>query len=85
MEITSPSFKDNARNAMADADLQRALGNVEKGFIEKRSKAVAKLPEFDDLRDSGLTIVVITHDDEVARHARRIVRMVDGTLHEVTR
>jgi putative ABC transport system ATP-binding protein len=40
---------------------------------------------FDDLRDSGLTIVVITHDDEVARHARRIVRMVDGTLHEVTR
>lgn len=40
---------------------------------------------FDDLRDSGLTIVVITHDDEVARHARRVVRMVDGTLHEVTR
>lgn len=40
---------------------------------------------FDQLRDSGLTIVVITHDHEVAQHARRIVRMVDGRLHQVER
>jgi putative ABC transport system ATP-binding protein len=40
---------------------------------------------FDQLRDSGLTIVVITHDHEVAAHARRVVRMVDGRLHEVER
>ena len=40
---------------------------------------------FDSLGDGGLTIVVITHDESVARHGRRIVRMVDGRLTEVER
>jgi putative ABC transport system ATP-binding protein len=40
---------------------------------------------FDQLRDDGLTILVITHDPEVAAHARRVVRMVDGRLHELDR
>ncbi|MEK7423624.1 MAG: ABC transporter ATP-binding protein [Actinomycetota bacterium] len=38
---------------------------------------------FDQLRDQGLTILVITHDANVAAHARRHVRMVDGTLTEI--
>lgn len=37
---------------------------------------------FDQLRDQGLTIVVITHDADVAAHARRHFRMVDGRLTE---
>ena len=37
---------------------------------------------FDQLRDQGLTIVVITHDSDVAAHARRHFRMVDGRLTE---
>ena len=36
----------------------------------------------DTLCDRGLTIVVITHDHEVARRARRRVRIVDGRLSE---
>ncbi len=39
---------------------------------------------FDELRSQGLTILVITHDHEVARRARRRVRMVDGQLAEVS-
>ena len=39
---------------------------------------------FDELGQDGLTIVTITHDDGVAGHARRVVRMVDGRLSEVT-
>lgn len=35
---------------------------------------------FDDLRNDGLTLIVITHDDEVSRHAARRVTMVDGAL-----
>ncbi len=40
---------------------------------------------FDDLQSRGLTIVVITHDAEVALRAQRTVRMVDGVLSEVVR
>jgi len=35
---------------------------------------------FAALRDDGLTLVVITHDDHVSQHAQRIVRIVDGVL-----
>jgi len=35
---------------------------------------------FDDLRDQGRTIVLITHEDEVAARARRTVRLGDGRL-----
>ena len=37
---------------------------------------------FDDLREQGLTILVITHDHDVAARASRRVRMVDGQLSE---
>ena len=38
---------------------------------------------FHELHDGGNTIVLITHDDEVARQASRIVRIKDGKLSEV--
>jgi ABC-type lipoprotein export system ATPase subunit len=38
---------------------------------------------FDALAGEGLTFVVITHDEGVAAHARRTVRIVDGRLTEV--
>ncbi|MCB1481225.1 MAG: iron-sulfur cluster-binding protein [Rhodobiaceae bacterium] len=83
MEITSPSFKDNARQAMADADLQRALGNVEKGFIEKRAKVVAKLPEFEDLRDSARDIKnhTLAHLDLYLEHYEKKVTEAGGKVH----
>ena len=39
---------------------------------------------FDQLREQGLTIVVITHDTDVAAHARRHLRMIDGHMSERT-
>jgi ABC-type lipoprotein export system ATPase subunit len=39
---------------------------------------------FEELGHDGLTLVVITHDDDVAEHAKRVVRIVDGHLNEVT-
>jgi L-lactate dehydrogenase complex protein LldF len=56
MEITSPAFKQNAREALHDAQLQKALGNVRSGFIEKRQKVADALPEFESLRDSARDI-----------------------------
>lgn len=37
---------------------------------------------FDELNDSGLTIMVITHDNEVAARARRTLHINDGRLTE---
>ncbi len=56
MQITSPAFKQNARGALGDAQLQKALGNVRVGFIEKRQKAADRLPEFDELRERARQI-----------------------------
>ncbi|MBB4304143.1 L-lactate dehydrogenase complex protein LldF [Rhodobium orientis] len=56
MLITAPKFKENAAKALVDKSLQKALGNVERGFVAKRAKAAAALPEFDALRDAARDI-----------------------------
>ena len=56
MQITSPNFKQNAREALADPQLQKAMGNVRSGFIDKRQAAIDALPEFDALRDNARAI-----------------------------
>jgi L-lactate dehydrogenase complex protein LldF len=55
LAVTSPAFKDNARHALADAQLQKALGGG-LGFTERRRIAAAALPEFDALRDAARDI-----------------------------
>jgi ABC-type lipoprotein export system ATPase subunit len=37
---------------------------------------------FDALARQGLTLVVVTHDEEVAGTAGRVVRIVDGRMTE---
>ncbi|HST93166.1 MAG TPA: LutB/LldF family L-lactate oxidation iron-sulfur protein [Microvirga sp.] len=56
VHTTSPQFKTNAARALADTQLQKALGNVKQGFIDKRRAAAEKLPEFEALRDSARDI-----------------------------
>ena len=56
VHLTSPQFKSNVDHALHDAQLQKALGNVRAGFIDKRAKAAAALPEFEALRDNARDI-----------------------------
>jgi putative ABC transport system ATP-binding protein len=37
---------------------------------------------FDDLGAAGLTLVIVTHEEAVARRARRRVHIIDGRLTE---
>lgn len=47
---------------------------------QKTGKQVMSL--FHDLNEEGNTIIMITHDIGIARHAKRIVRILDGNLTE---
>ncbi|OAM87726.1 ABC transporter ATP-binding protein [Termitidicoccus mucosus] len=35
---------------------------------------------FEDLYEQGNTLIVVTHEEDIARHARRIVRLRDGLI-----
>src|SRR5687768_6791820 len=56
MHATSDTFKSNARAALADAQLQRALAGLPTGLVAQRTAARAKLPEFEALREIGREI-----------------------------
>jgi L-lactate dehydrogenase complex protein LldF len=56
LAITSPAFKDNAKKALVDPNLQSSLNKVETGFVQKRRTVADKLPEFEALRDSARDI-----------------------------
>lgn len=57
------------------------LADEPTGALDQSSgKDVLKL--FQELNEMGNTIVMITHDLNVAQSAKRIVRIVDGQLHE---
>jgi L-lactate dehydrogenase complex protein LldF len=74
---TSPDFKANAHKALGDVQLQKALGNVRVGFIEKRQAAVDRLPEFDQLRESAKAIkdhALANLDLYLERYEAQVVR-----------
>ena len=56
MHATSDTFKKNARSALADPQLQRALSGLPTGLVAQRTAARAKLPEFEALREIGREI-----------------------------
>src|SRR2546423_180221 len=54
--LTSPAFKENAKEALADPQLQSALHGIETGIVDRRRLVVSQLPEFEALRDSARDI-----------------------------
>jgi len=35
---------------------------------------------FDEIHDKGNTVIMVTHEEEVAKHARRVIRLRDGMI-----
>ena len=59
------------------------LADEPTGALDTKTGAEV-LALFEKLNAMGNTIVMITHDLNVAQHAHRIVRIIDGVLHEET-
>jgi macrolide transport system ATP-binding/permease protein len=52
-------------------------GNLDSRTTEEVLRMFQQLNEVE-----GLTIIIVTHDENVARHAQRIIRMKDGVIQE---
>ena len=50
-------------------------GNLDSRTTEDVLRILQKLND-----EEGITIIVVTHDDNVARHTKRIIRMKDGVI-----
>jgi len=60
-------------------DPEIILADEPTGNLDSRAgKEVMNI--FKELHDSGRTIVLITHDQEIAAHAQRIIRIADGRM-----
>ncbi len=83
MRQESQNFKQNAVKALADRNLQKALGRAQTGFIEKRANAAAALPEFEALRDSGRDIKnhTLQHLDLYLQAYEQKVQEAGGHVH----
>ena len=66
-----------ARTIAADPAI--VLGDEPTGNLDSRSGAEV-MAIFQDLNRRGRTVVIVTHDEQIARHCRRIVRVRDGRL-----
>jgi len=55
------------------------LADEPTGNLDSKT-GVEILALFDDLYDQGNTLIVVTHEESVARHARRIIRLHDGLI-----
>ena len=80
---TSPRFKDNAKAALADPELQNALKFVEVNFIARRREVADRLPEFDALRDSARDIKnhTLAHLDLYLEAYEQKVTAAGGQVH----
>src|SRR5262249_37508005 len=52
-------------------------GNLDSRTTEEVLRLLQRLNQ-----DEGLTIILVTHDENVARHASRVIRIMDGAIVE---
>ena len=48
----------------------------------KTSLEIMKL--FDEIQEAGNTVILVTHEEDIAQYAKRVIRLVDGNIHSDT-
>ena len=81
-------------NLLPRSDAQRQRVAVARALVNRPSIILADEPTgnldsktgveilalFEDLYEAGNTLIVVTHEEAVARHARRVIRLHDGLI-----
>jgi L-lactate dehydrogenase complex protein LldF len=83
MRATSHQFKKNVSIALEDIQLQQALARAQDGFVSTRADAVARMPEFQQLREQGKQIRnhVLDHLDLYLERYEEVVTNHGGQVH----
>jgi L-lactate dehydrogenase complex protein LldF len=83
MQPTSHRFKTNVYDAFKNKNLQQSLAKLPTGLSVKRAEVVAKLPEFDALRDQARDIKnhVLSHLDLYLEAYETKVTAAGGHVH----
>lgn len=55
------------------------LADEPTGNLDSRT-SVEIMQLFDELHSEGHTLIVVTHEDEIARHCKRVIEMKDGKI-----
>jgi putative ABC transport system ATP-binding protein len=66
-----------ARALVTDPTL--ILADEPTGNLDSRT-TIEVMALFQELNDQGITVVLVTHEAEVARYAKRVVEMRDGRI-----
>ena len=51
-------------------------------LYSKTSLEIMKL--FDEIQAAGNTVILVTHEEDIAQYAKRVIRLVDGNIHSDT-
>lgn len=83
LETSSKAFPQQVRVARADANLQQALGKLKFGLTAMRGAAVARLPEFEQLRHDAAAIRdhTLNHLDHYLLRFEAAVKARGGQVH----
>jgi putative ABC transport system ATP-binding protein len=55
------------------------LADEPTGNLDSRT-SVELMSVFQELNSQGITILIVTHEEDISRHSRRIVRLLDGKI-----
>ncbi len=81
--LSSETFRENAKAALADAHLRGALKNATSLFGERRKAAAASLPNWEDLRNEARAIKdeVLSHLDKYLEEFVRVAESRGAKIH----